>query len=50
LVYSEAHDSGASAIRREHQLKRWSGLKKEALIAGDLSTLKRLSQRRRPKH
>lgn len=47
VVYSEQHESEATAIRRERQLKRWSGQKKEALIAGDLTTLHRLSRRRR---
>jgi putative endonuclease len=42
LVYSEEHDSTHSAIRRERQLKRGTIRKKEALIAGDLATLKRL--------
>ena len=40
------HNSHAAAIRRERQLKRWSGKKKEALMAGDLTTMKRLSRRR----
>jgi predicted GIY-YIG superfamily endonuclease len=48
LVYSEAFDSLQEAIAREKQLKRWSGKKKEALIAGNLKTLKRLSRCRRP--
>src|SRR5918994_7057912 len=47
LVYSETFDSLASALRREKQLKRWSGEKKQALITGDIATLKRLSQRRK---
>ena len=42
LVYSEKCDSQGSALRREHQLKRWTRRKKEALIAGDLAPLKRL--------
>ena len=46
LVYSETFDSLAAALRREKQLKRWSGEKKQALITGDTATLKRLSQRR----
>ena len=46
LVYSEECESTRSAISRERQLKRWSAQKKEALVAGDLSTLKRLSRRR----
>ena len=48
IVYSEGHGSLTAAVRRERQLKRWSGQKKEALIAGDALTLKSLSRRRRP--
>jgi predicted GIY-YIG superfamily endonuclease len=47
LVYSEAFDSLAAAIRRERQLKPWSGEKKKALIAGDDGALKQLSKRRK---
>jgi len=47
VAYSEAFDTQAEAINRERQLKRWSAEKKEALIAGDLSTLKQLSRRRK---
>lgn len=42
LVYSEAHRDRAAAMSRERQVKRWSRAKKEALVAGDLATLKRL--------
>jgi predicted GIY-YIG superfamily endonuclease len=49
LVYTEEHPTTQSAVRRERQLKRWSGDKKTALIRGDLAALKRLSTRRRPK-
>jgi predicted GIY-YIG superfamily endonuclease len=28
------------ALKREHQLKRWTRTKKEALIAGDVAKLK----------
>lgn len=45
LVYSEGFLSEADAIERERQLKGWSRTKKEALIAGDLDGLKRLSKR-----
>ena len=47
IVYSEEHRSTESAIAHERQLKRWTTSKKEALIVGDLSTLKSLSKRRR---
>lgn len=47
IVYSEEHESTVSVIARERQLKHWTARKKEALIAGDLTTLKSLSKRRR---
>ena len=47
MVYIEAFGSLAEAVNRERQLKRWSGAKKEALIAGDTSALQALSRRRR---
>jgi predicted GIY-YIG superfamily endonuclease len=47
IVDSEAHDLLDAAIARERQLKRWTAAKKEALIAGDLATLKSFSVRRR---
>jgi hypothetical protein len=40
LVYSEACRSVTQALKREHQLKRWTRTKKEALIAGDVAKLK----------
>jgi predicted GIY-YIG superfamily endonuclease len=46
LVYSEAFANQQAVLARERQLKRWSARKKEALIAGDLATLKVLSKRR----
>ena len=46
IVYSEARDSLEGAVRRERQLKVWTRAKKEALIAGDIDRLKRLSKRR----
>ncbi len=45
-VYSETFPSRAQAMTRESQLKKWSRAKKEAFIAGDGETLKRLSQSR----
>ena len=42
LAYSETHDSRAAAVNRERQVKRWTRAKKEALVAGDLSLLKKL--------
>jgi putative endonuclease len=46
LVYCEAQDSLTAAVRREHQHKRWSRLKKEALIRGDQDLLVKLSRSR----
>jgi len=46
IVYSEEHRSTESAIACERQLKRWTTSKKEALIVGNLRTLKSLSRRR----
>ena len=46
LVYVERCASSRAARERERQLKRWSGVKKEALIAGDVIHLKLLSRRR----
>jgi predicted GIY-YIG superfamily endonuclease len=42
LVYSEPFASRKAAVRRERQLKRWTRAKKEALIADDMPSLKRL--------
>lgn len=44
LVFKEQHPSEAAAIARERQIKRWSRQKKDALIAGNLNTLKTLSR------
>jgi len=46
LVYCEGPFPLAIGIARERQLKRWSRAKKEALIRGDLTTLRALSQSR----
>jgi predicted GIY-YIG superfamily endonuclease len=46
LVYSESIPTAAAARVRERQIKRWSRIKKAALIAGDLSGLRTLSRRR----
>jgi len=47
LVYSDEHPNFVLARRREAQLKRWSRAKKEALIRGDIESLKALAKRRR---
>ena len=46
LVYSEQQDSIERAVARERQLKRWTRAKKEALVAGDLTTLRHESKSR----
>ena len=46
LVYCEGPFPLAKGIARERQLKRWSRAKKEALMRGDLTTLRALSQSR----
>ncbi|MBI4059236.1 GIY-YIG nuclease family protein [Candidatus Microgenomates bacterium] len=42
LVYSEEYPTRIEAMRREFQLKKWTKVKKEALIAGNLELLKKL--------
>jgi len=42
IAYSEEHATVLSAVLRERQIKRWTRAKKEALISGDRSSLKRL--------
>ena len=44
LIYSEEYETFSKARRREAQVKRWSRSKKEALVAGDLATLRNLSK------
>jgi putative endonuclease len=39
LVYSEECESIERAVEREQQIKRWSAMKKEALIRGDHDAL-----------
>ena len=41
MVYAEEHPTARAAELREAQIKRWSRAKKEALIDGDRSRLKR---------
>ena len=47
MIYSEPFESTAAARARERQLKRWTRVKKESLIAGHLKTLKGISRRAR---
>lgn len=46
IEWTEAHPSISSARQREQQLKHWSHAKKQALIKGDLASLKTLSKSR----
>jgi putative endonuclease len=46
LVYSEYFDRIVDAIAAERQIKGWSRVKKEALIAGRFDLLRALSRRR----
>ncbi len=43
LLYVEEFDDPLDAIAREKQLKGWTRAKKEALIRGDIQSLRRLS-------
>ena len=45
MVYAEEYSSATKAIAREHQLKRWSEKKKEALVRADRSALTSLSRK-----
>lgn len=44
LVYSEEYETFSEARKREAQVKRWSRAKKEALVLGDLPSLRNLSK------
>jgi putative endonuclease len=44
LIHSEEYQTNSDARKREAQIKRWTKVKKEALIAGDLEKLKLLSR------
>lgn len=44
LIYYEEYQSVEQAFHRERQLHGWSRAKKEALICGDMESLKRLSK------
>jgi putative endonuclease len=48
LAYSQYFDRITDAIAAERQVKGWSRVKKEALIAGDFEKLKFAAQRRQP--
>lgn len=42
LVYSEIHKTRSEVMKREWQLKKWTKVKKEALIQSDTVLLKKL--------
>lgn len=42
LVYTEAYSTSKEAMRREIMLKKWTRVKKEALIASAVGLLKKL--------
>jgi len=44
LVYSEEFETFINARKREAQIKRWARAKKEALVKGDIVSLKMLSK------
>ncbi|RPA68372.1 GIY-YIG nuclease family protein [Cyclobacteriaceae bacterium YHN15] len=43
LMYFEEYDSITLAFRREKQIQNWSHAKKDALINGNITLLKKLS-------
>jgi predicted GIY-YIG superfamily endonuclease len=45
LVHSEQYGDLRAAVARERQIKRWTNLKKRALIRGDFETLRILARR-----
>lgn len=46
VAYKEQFEKAADAFKRELQIKHWTKAKKEALVANDKLTLKKLSKRR----
>jgi len=44
ILYTEELQTFSEARRREAQVKRWARSKKEALVSGDLTTLRKLSK------
>jgi len=49
VAYSESLPTFSDARKRESQIKRWSRAKKEALVAGDIVKLQKLSKSRNKK-
>jgi len=46
LIHLERYSTFKDARRREDQLKRWTRAKKEALVSGDMHSLKELAKSR----
>ena len=46
LRLSEQHITFRDARKREDQIKRWTRAKKEALVSGDIETLRKLAKSR----
>lgn len=44
LLYYEEFDRIEDAYQRENQIKKWSRIKKEALMAGDIEALKKAAR------
>jgi len=44
LIYKEKFNNRSDAVKRETQLKKWSHAKKNALVVGNITELKRLSK------
>lgn len=42
LVYSEEYPTREEAMKREWQLKHWTKVKKETLVSGNMTSLKKL--------
>jgi len=42
LVFKEIYSTRKEAMQREHQIKKWSKVKKEALVRGNYKLLKKL--------
>lgn len=50
LVYSKYYPTVQEAFRVEHQIKKWSRAKKEALIKGDFKLLHKLAECKNESH
>jgi putative endonuclease len=42
LIYFEEYQTLQEAMKREHQVKKWTKIKKEALVNNDLELLRKL--------